>query len=126
MQTELFLPSQDLGRTSSLKGKWVLTTNFYGRILNEAEKEQAIILQSVRKRVLVDRSSDPIRRMYGAPLRWDYWLLDDTQQVVPWEEAREMKVCEEMPEFLAERHLGERHEPIFLTTVIDGRSYIDW
>lgn len=107
-----------------LKGKMVLTTNFFGTVLEETET--TVTIQSIRRRVANNDLNDPIRRMYGVPDPDSYWYEDNTERVLAWESAGDIEVCETVPAFLEEACLGYKPPPLFLTTVIDGRSYIDW
>ena len=105
-----------------LKGKRVLTQNYFGIILNDAEQAQVMIVHAIRQRN-VD-SWDSV--VYGRQERV-FWTATDKVVVIPWISAGHPHLCEKMPKWLHLRILNARpRRPRHHVTTIKGRKYIDW
>jgi hypothetical protein len=106
-----------------LKGKRILTENFFGTVLNDAEKEQVLIIRAIRERN-VDRWDSIV---YGTQTRI-WWAITDRVVVIPWVSAGHPQLCQQMPKGLYARVLNARPRRRGSShhTTIKGRRYIDW
>ena len=86
--------------SSQLKGKRVLTANYFGTVLNEAENEPAVIIEVIRQRWEKHNDSE-LGRLAGVPtVRTGWSVIKKTTMVLSWGQIGEITVCESMPKFL--------------------------
>jgi hypothetical protein len=91
-----------------LKGKRVLTLRFFGTVLNDAEKEQVLILDVTRQLLIRYNEQDIFSKMLGIPPRESWWAVGSGVVAIPWSEVGSATVCARMPEFLYLRRLRRR------------------
>lgn len=88
-----------------LKGKRVLTPDYFGIVLNDAEREPALIL-AVRR---VRRQQHYSGSYFVAAHTVEWWVVADDVMILPWNKAGIMRVCERMPKWLHLRALRNRN-----------------
>jgi|GEM_PF-6633667 len=89
-----------------LKGKRVLTDDYFGKVLNDAEKESVLILEVIRERVVRRNSQDSINVMLGIHATGVWWrVINPTVVAVPWSEVGRATICELVPKMLHARYL---------------------
>lgn len=84
-----------------LKGRRILTKDYFGTVLNDAEKEPAVNLAVTRQR-LVDH--DP-GSMFRAPHTREWWVVVDRELGIPWCNIGVHAFCKVMPKWLYVRVL---------------------
>ena len=106
-----------------LKGKKILTADFFGTVLNDADKERVLVVKIVRERIAGLRC--PIGYF---PTRYK-WYACDREVVIPWHLMSGVpQVVDRMPDWLSMRALrrAARGGGYNFTTTVKGRTYIDW
>lgn len=106
-----------------LKGKRILTENYFGTVLNDAEKEPCVIVRVIRWRKVWYNSDIAVTA--GLQRTEVSWHVSDEVKAVPWNLVGEITICEHLPKWLHLRSLrrsGRGHA----MRRIKGRNYIDW
>jgi hypothetical protein len=81
-----------------LKGQRVLTADYFGTILNDAEKEPCVIIKTERQRNTVPGNRwDP---------PWYYWSVYYGRVAIPWRLMGVMEFSSRMPELLYRRNIS--------------------
>ncbi len=83
-----------------LKGKRVLTDNFFGTVLNDAERENVLILQVIRERIVQHNNRDVFDRMVGMSPVYIRWVVTNRIVAVPWAISGVANVCRLLPKKL--------------------------
>ncbi len=110
-----------------LKGQRVLTSQYFGTVLNNAENEKVLILHVIRKRQVRHNSQDPISVILNVPPTESWWEACDEEVIVPWSLAGETKISPHLPTWLHLRVLKRRRfSGGHFTTTVKGKTYIDW
>lgn len=86
-----------------LKGEKVLTADYYGAVLNEAEVEQVVIIQAIRRRCT--RHNDSISMVFGRPRVESWWVVTSEVVAIPWSSVGTLVFCKLLPRHLYARHL---------------------
>jgi len=81
-----------------LKGQRLLTDSFFGRVINDAEHEQVVILEATRARRIWE---DPA----GYFPRRAWWEVISETVVIPWTSIRRAEICKVQPPALHARKL---------------------
>ncbi len=88
-----------------LKGQLVLTKLYFGKVLNDAERESCVIIEVSRELILVYPAASGV--MWATPARYD-WRVIQKQVAVPWREVGTMEFVDRLPKFLHKRALRSR------------------
>lgn len=108
---------------SALRRKLIMTDNMVGRVLNDPEKAQFIVLQVLRTRHV--RHNDWVAQRCGWSPTSVWWTRDDRTIHTTHAQLGPFEVVEKMPKWLHPRHLNRRSGAP-MTTTVNGRTYIDW
>ena len=87
-----------------LKGKRVLTRDYFGVVLNDAEHEQAVIIALTRVRREHHYEGSP----YCPTSTSVWWVVADHSVIVPWSDVGTLVIHQKMPKWLYLRSLRKR------------------
>ena len=86
-----------------LKGKLVLTRNFFGRVLNNAEKEHVLIIRASRRRGTWTQT-----HLLSADIEHGYWEVSQDVVALPWNTVAHAIICDKLPKWLYANSLKRR------------------
>jgi hypothetical protein len=97
-------PQSDLNQEANvLKGQRVLTDDYYGTVVNDAEVENAVILDVIRIRRQYAQSSS----LFFAGRTWTEWHVVSERRAIPWSQIGTMTFMDKLPKGLYARRLKQ-------------------
>lgn len=108
---------------SALRGKLIRAGNLVGKVLNDPGDDGPIALQVLREKQT--RQNDTIALFCGWAPTSSWWEERDQEVHFTREQLGPFEVLEKMPDYLQAKNLN-RMTGRPLTTMVNGRNYIDW
>ena len=115
--------AQTRNEASVLRGRLIMADGLVGKVLNNPEKEQYIVLQLLRVRRT--RNNGPLLEMAGYEPVSSWWEESKKEIHTTHALLGSFEVLDKMPTWLNVENLNQ-DSGAPMVTVIDGKAYVDW